>query len=65
MENGYVRALDEYFAAQYSDYVKLSALDGYVMPEVVFDEGDPAVHDQLFGELMKARLSVSSLSISP
>ena len=36
MENDYVNALDEYFCAQYSDYVKLSALEGYEMPEVVY-----------------------------
>lgn len=28
-------ALDEYFAAHYSDYVRLSALNGYVMPEMI------------------------------
>jgi len=64
MENGYVRALDEYFAAQYSDYVKLSALDGYVMPEVVFvgadgniDRRDSQImrlcHQKNCGELLK------------
>ena len=35
-----------------------------MMPEVVFDEGEPDVNDQLLGELMNARLSASSLSIS-
>lgn len=35
METQYITSLDEYFCAQYSDYVKLSALEGYEMPEVV------------------------------
>lgn len=35
METQYLTSLDEYFCAQYSDYVKLSALEGYEMPEVV------------------------------
>ncbi len=35
MEN-YLAALDEYFCARYSDYVKLSALEGYEMPEVLY-----------------------------
>ena len=35
MEKQYLKSLDEYFCAQYSDYVRLSALEGYVMPEVV------------------------------
>ncbi len=32
----YLAALDEYFCARYSDYVKLSALEGYEMPEVLY-----------------------------
>ena len=35
METQYLKSLDEYFCAQYSDYVRLSALEGYVMPEVM------------------------------
>lgn len=35
METLYLTSLDEYFCAQYSDYVKLSALEGYEMPDVV------------------------------
>lgn len=35
METQYLTSLDEYFCAQYSDYVKLSALEGYEMPDVV------------------------------
>lgn len=31
----YLTALDEFFCAQYSDYVRLSALSGYVMPEML------------------------------
>ncbi len=32
----YLRALDEHFCARYSDYVKISAIEGYVMPEVLY-----------------------------
>ena len=35
MEKQYLTSLDEYFCSQYSDYVKLSALEGYIMPEVM------------------------------
>ena len=35
MEKQFLKSLDEYFCAQYSDYVRLSALEGYVMPEVL------------------------------
>ena len=35
METQYLTSLDEYFCAQYSDYIKLSALEGYRMPDVV------------------------------
>ena len=35
MEKQHLTSLDEYFCAQYSDYVRLSALEGYVMPEVM------------------------------
>ncbi len=35
METQFLTSLDEYFCAQYSDYVKLSALEGYEMPDVV------------------------------
>lgn len=35
MEN-ILTALDDYFCEQYSDYVKLSALEGYSMPDVVY-----------------------------
>lgn len=30
-----IAALDEYFCAHYSDYVRLSALEGYIMPETL------------------------------
>lgn len=39
MEN-VISALDEYFCAHYSDYVRLSALKGYVMPDVLFVGAD-------------------------
>lgn len=32
----YLRALDEHFCARYSDYVRLSAIEGYHMPEVLY-----------------------------
>ena len=35
MEN-YLKELDERFCEQYSDYVKLSALEGYVMPDTLY-----------------------------
>lgn len=35
METQFIKSLDEYFCAQYSDYVRLSALEGYEMPDVV------------------------------
>ncbi len=35
-QSEYLRALDEHFCAHYSDYVKLSAIEGYVMPEVLY-----------------------------
>ena len=35
METQFIKSLDEYFCAQYSDYVRLSALEGYVAPDVV------------------------------
>ncbi len=40
MEKAYLKALDEYFCAQYSDYVKISALEGYKMPEVLYVGAD-------------------------
>lgn len=36
MKEDFLTALDEYFCAHYSDYVRLSAIEGYVMPEVVY-----------------------------
>ena len=35
MEKQYLTSLDEYFCSQYSDYARLSVLEGYVMPDVV------------------------------
>ena len=32
----YLEALDEFFCAQYSDYVRISAIEGYEMPDVVY-----------------------------
>lgn len=39
MEN-YIEALDEYFCAEYSDYVRISAIEGYKMPEIVYVGSD-------------------------
>ena len=36
MDTRFLQPLDEYFSANYSDYVRLSALEGYVMPEIVY-----------------------------
>ncbi len=36
MKANYLRALDEHFCARYSDYVALSAIEGYTMPEVLY-----------------------------
>lgn len=35
MEPNFLTALDEHFCAHYSDYVRISALEGYEMPEVL------------------------------
>lgn len=35
MEQNYLNGLDEYFCANYSDYVRISALEGYQMPEML------------------------------
>lgn len=35
-----ISALDEYFCAHYSDYVRISALEGYSMPNVVYVASD-------------------------
>ena len=35
MEN-YLKELDERFCERYSDYVKLSAIEGYEMPETIY-----------------------------
>ena len=32
----YLNALDDYFCARYSDYVKISAIEGFEMPEILF-----------------------------
>ena len=64
MEESYLKALDEYFCARYSDYVKISAIDGYVMPEVIYVAADgniarrgPAVmrldHQKNYAELLQ------------
>lgn len=39
-----IEALDEFFCAQYSDYVRISAIEGYKMPDVVYVGGDGNIH---------------------
>lgn len=36
MDTRFLTALDEYFCANYSDYVRLNALEGYKKPEVLY-----------------------------
>lgn len=47
MKAEFLRALDEYFCANYSDYVRLSAIEGYKMPEMLYvsDDGNVARRD--------------------
>lgn len=47
MEQEFIRALDDYFCAHYSDYVRLCAIEGYVMPEVLYvaEDGNIARRD--------------------
>ena len=47
MKAEFLRALDEYFCANYSDYVRLSAIEGYEMPEMLYvsDDGNVARRD--------------------
>ena len=40
MEKTYLKALDEHFCAVYSDYVRISALEGYQRPELIFISND-------------------------
>ena len=35
MEYSYVRELDAFFCAQFSDYVRIAAIEGYKMPEML------------------------------
>lgn len=36
MDTGFLAALDEYFCANYSDYVRLNALEGYKKPDIIY-----------------------------
>lgn len=47
MEQQFIRALDDYFCAHYSDYVRLCAIEGYVMPDVLYvaEDGNIARRD--------------------
>lgn len=38
--NNVISALDEYFCAHYSDYVRLASLEGYAMPDVLYVGAD-------------------------
>lgn len=40
MEYGYLKALDEYFCVQFSDYVRIAAIEGYRMPEMLIVGAD-------------------------
>ena len=40
MKETYLQALDEFFAAHYSDYIKLAALEGYRRPELLTVDRD-------------------------
>ncbi len=40
MEYSYIRELDEFFAAQFSDYVRIAAIEGYKMPEMLTVDAD-------------------------
>ncbi len=40
MENNFVTGLDEHFCAVYSDYVRISALEGYQRPDLIFISTD-------------------------
>lgn len=35
MEYGYIKQLDEFFCAQFADYVRIAAIEGYQMPEML------------------------------
>ncbi len=35
MKPSYINDLDEYFAATYSDYVRIAAIEGYQMPDLI------------------------------
>ena len=36
MDYSYLKELDDFFAAQYSDYVRIAAIEGYRMPEMIY-----------------------------
>ena len=40
MDTLYLQALDEYFCANYSDYVRLASLEGYERPDLLYIEKD-------------------------
>lgn len=40
MEYGFLKQLDEFFAEQYSDYVRITAIEGYCMPEMIVVSSD-------------------------
>lgn len=35
MENSYIRSLDEYFCARYSNYTRICAIEGYRLPDLI------------------------------
>lgn len=40
MEYSYVRELDEFFASQFADYVRIAAIEGYKMPDMLTVNAD-------------------------
>ena len=57
MEESYISALDDFICARYSDYVKISALEGYKMPEVITVAKD--------GNIVRRDSSVMRLELQP
>lgn len=57
MDTRFLASLDEYFCANYSDYVRLSALEGYEQPEVLYiaKDGNVARRDSSCMRLNKQK----------
>ena len=57
MDTRYLQSLDEYFCANYSDYVRLAALEGYERPELLYIGKD--------GNIARRDMSALRLSEQP